>query len=201
MGSICICSSAQNAFGIKSGVNLASLSGFDDELSDDFDAAVYPLLSVSIVGKIELSYSANLMLELGLVQRGGKWSMDENGVEGEVSVNFNQIQFSPSIAFNVSDEFSIGFGPYLGHATEFTAKGSASFIGGETESYEETNGFEKENELDYGVNVYFNYLIDDSFLISAGYSKGLMDYNSEYVDADVSNNSGIVISVGYFFGN
>jgi len=200
MSSICICSSAQNAFGIKSGVNLASLSGLDDDLVDGFDAAVYPLLAASIVGKIELSNSANLMLELGLVQRGGKWSMDENGVEGEVSINFNQIQFSPSIAFNVSDEFSIGFGPYLGHAKEFTAKVSAGYDG-ETESSEETNSFEKENEIDYGVNINFNYLIDDSFLISAGYSQGLMDYNSEYDKADVSNNSGIMISVGYFFGN
>lgn len=200
MSCICFYSNGQSSFGIKAGVNLASMSGLEDDLDDGFDAAIHPLVAASIVGKIELSYSANLLLELGLVQRGARFTIDDSGAEGDLSLTFNQIQFSPSIAFNVSDEFSIGFGPYIGHATEFTTKGSVSYDG-DTESYEEDNDFEKENEIDYGVNVSFNYLIDDSFLISAGYSKGLMDYNSEYEGADVSNNSGIMISVGYFFGN
>ena len=200
MSCICFYSNGQNAFGIKAGVNLASMSGLEDDLDDGFDASIHPLVAASIVGKIELSYSANLLLELGLVQRGAKFTIDEQGVEGDISLTFNQIQFSPGVSFNVSDEFSIAFGPYLGYASEFSTKASVSYDG-ETESSEDTGEFDKENEIDYGVNVSFNYLIDDSFLISAGYSKGLMDYNSEYEDADVSNNGGIMISVGYFFVN
>ena len=56
------------------------------------------------------------------------------------------------------------------------------------------------------MNINLNYLIDDAFLISAGYSLGLKDYNAEFndeynADLDPLTNSGIMISIGYLFGN
>tara|TARA_Y100000385_G_C12937575_1_gene569538 strand:+ start:245 stop:892 length:648 start_codon:yes stop_codon:yes gene_type:complete len=206
MSSICICSSAQNAFGIKAGVNLASMSfDVDDEFGSDWNKDIHPLLTASILGKIELSYTANLTLELGLAQRGFKVSYDEDGQEADASVTINQIQFSPGIAFNASDEFSIGFAPYIGYATQQQSK--VSFDPDPfDESDTDTSDLDDESKLDYGLNVNLNYLIDDSFLISAGYSLGLKDYNAhnneEYdLDLDPLTNSGIMISIGYLFGN
>ena len=53
------------------------------------------------------------------------------------------------------------------------------------------------------MNINLNYLIDDAFLISVGYSLGLKDYNAEFNDEylDPLTNSGIMISIGYLFGN
>ena len=191
-----VSSSAQNAIGIKAGVNLASMTeDIEGEFGDGWSAAIHPVLTASIIGKVELSYTVNLTLELGLAQRGLKADYDKAGTEGEVSLTFNQIQFSPGVAFNVSDEFSIGIGPYVGYATKAKISAKRS-EGGVEESQSVDEDFEDEQKLDYGANLNLNYLIDDAFLISTGYSLGFMDYSAgESSDSDRVRNSGIMVSI------
>lgn len=123
LSSIYVCGFAQSSFGIKTGVNLASMSlDAEDNLGQGWDKAIHPVLSASVLGKIELSYTTNLMLELGLVQRGARFKAEESGLEGEISQTANQILFSPQIAFNASDEFLISIGPYIGHASKVKNK-------------------------------------------------------------------------------
>lgn len=199
MSAISICSFAQATFGIKSGVNLASMSY---DAPSGTDRALHPLLTNSFVSHIELSYSANLTLELGLVQTGSKLIDEENS--DFISETYNNVRFSPGIAFNASDEFSIGVSPYISYLLSGTYKIE---LDGETDTETLTgDDFDDEQKLDYGLNINLNYLIDDAFLISAGYSLGLKDYNAhdneEYdLDLDPLTNSGIMISIGYFFGN
>ena len=196
IGTISICSFAQATFGIKSGVNLASMS-FD--YSDDYyEAALHPLLTSSLVSNIELSYSTNLTLELGLVQTGAK-EVNEDDSDDFDSFTWNNIRFSPGIAFNASDEFSIGIGPYISYF--LSGKYKSGYDGDVDSESIDADDIADEDKVDYGLNLNLNYLIDDTFLISAGYSLGLKDYNADYDDSDPLRNSGIMISVGYFFGN
>ena len=196
MSTIFLFSSAQNSFGIKAGVNLATMSLDEDDFTDGIDKALHPVITVSVLGQIELSYTANLTLELGLVQTGIKTSDDDDNYS---SLTYNNVRFSPGIAFNASDEFSIGFGPYLSYLLNGKMK---YHYDGDTDSETiSADDIDDEMKLDYGLNVNFNYLINDAFLISTGYSLGLKDYNAEYDDGDRLTNSGIMISIGYLFGN
>jgi len=197
-----ICVSAQTAFGIKAGVNLATMN-FDIEeefLGEYWDRDIHPILTASVLGQIELSYSTNLTLELGLVQRGLKVSFEEGNNSSSIEQRFNQIQFSPGIAFKVLDEFSFGFGPYIGYASKAKIKLEVT-IDGDTISSEEDYDLEDEEKLDYGLNANLNYLINNVCLISAGYSLGLKDYNEQYDDSslDPLKNRGVMLSVGYLF--
>ena len=190
--------SAQNAIGIKAGVNFASMSlDLEDEFGEGVSTAINPLLMASIISKIELSYAVDLILELGLVQRGYKVVADEDGFEAELITTFNQLHFSPGLGFNLSDQFSLGIGPYIGYATKFkdTLKFSEEGIE-ESEIYKED--FEDDNKFDYGANFNLNYLIDDALLITTGYSLGIMDYYEEESSYSVRN-TGIMISIGYLF--
>lgn len=201
ISTISICSFAQATFGIKSGVNLASMSLDLDDSGVEF--GLHPVLSASLVSHIELSYSTNLTLELGLVQTGYKLVEKEDS-DNWYSETMNNIRFSPGIAFNASDEFSIGISPYISYL--LSGSGKSEYEGeSESDTYQ-ADDYDDEFKLDYGLNVNLNYLIDDTFLISAGYSLGLKDYNAEFndeydADLDPLKNSGIMISVGYFFGN
>ena len=134
------------------------------------------------------------------MQKGFKIKISEGGNDGEVSMTFNQIQFSPGIAFNASDEFSIGLGPYIGYAAKYKVKSKIT-IDGDNDTSTDTDDFDDEEKLDYGVNVDLNYVSYNGLLLSAGYSLGLKDYNAEYDDADKLTHSGIMISIGYLFGN
>ena len=186
--------SAQNAIGIKAGVNFASMTvDLEDEFGEGVSKAINPLLTASIISKIELSYAVDLILELGLVQRGLKFDYYEDGFKGEIRTTFNQIQFSPGLGFNLSDQFSLAIGPYLGYATE--AKVIAKYSG---EELEESETFADDRKFDYGANLNLNYLIDDAVLISTGYTLGLMDY-SKGESSEPTRNTGIMISIGYLF--
>lgn len=194
---ITIIGSAQNAFGFKAGVNFASMTM---EVPDDWDRELNPLISVSAIGQFELSYGVNLSLELGLAQRGDKIGYSQQGVEAMSKAYINQIVFSPGIAFEASDAFSFGFGPYLGYAS--TGKSKYTFSDGSIdESNEEDVNLDDDEKLDYGVNVNLNYLLNDVFLISGGYSLGLKDYNAHYDNSDLEAlmNRGVMISFGYMF--
>jgi len=195
-----ICVSAQTAFGIKAGVNSASMSvDAEDTFGDGWSKAIHPLITASFLTQIELSYRTNLTMELGLVQKGFKIKISEGGNDGEVSMTFNQIQFSPGIAFNASDEFSIGLGPYIGYAAKYKLKAKITIDGdNDTITDTDTADFDDEEKLDYGVNVDLNYVSYNGLLLSAGYSLGLKDYNNDS-DSDVYTNSGIMISIGYLF--
>ena len=95
MSCICFYSYGQSAFGIKAGVNLASESVDLDDL--EADKAIHPLITASILGHIELSYSANLTLELGLVQTGVKLVPSDNDIDASYKSILNNIRFSPGI--------------------------------------------------------------------------------------------------------
>ena len=187
-------------FGIKAGVNLASMTlDIDEEFGDDVEKSIFPLLNISAIGAFELSQTVDFTLEIGLIQRGMKISMDDGEFEGSFTSTFNQFMFSPGIAVKPVQNCSIGFGPYIGYANKL--KSTESFTDG-TDSEETTyrEEFDEDEKIDYGLNLSLNYLINDTFLISGGYSLGLKDYyeDSDYDEGSLMNR-GVLLSVGYLF--
>jgi len=187
-------------FGIKAGVNLASMTlDIDEEFGDDVEKSIFPLLNISAIGAFELSQTVDFTLEIGLIQRGMKISMDDGEFEGSFTSSFNQFMFSPGIAVKPAQNCSIGFGPYIGYANKL--KSTESFTDG-TDSEETTyrEEFDEDEKIDYGLNLSLNYLINDTFLISGGYSLGLKDYyeDSDYDEGSLMNR-GVLLSVGYLF--
>ena len=117
----CLSASAQNAFGIKAGVNLGSMTIDDSRYYISKNKKIYPLLSASLIANIDISRRTNLMFELGLIQRG---YMEEGNADSyEVgdyrsTLTFNQIQLSSSLLLKITDQLALGFGPYIGYASE-----------------------------------------------------------------------------------
>ena len=199
LNSIYVCSYAQSAFGVKAGVNLATMSLDMDDFGDQVDKTLTPVISASLLGHIELSYAANLTIELGLVQTGAKIKAEDDFLKETI----NNIRFSPGIAFNVSDQFLIGFSPYVAYA--MNGKYEEKADGVTTSETIKGSDFDDEMKVDYGLNCNLNFISNSGFLVSAGYSLGIKDfnayYNEEYNDnLDPLRNSGIMISIGYLFG-
>lgn len=188
-------------FGVKAGVNMASMSGYENTQME-------PLITAAGIAEFEISYGVNFTLEAGLTQRGGSYdsvtSYDilgiENSTTSSITTTFNQIVVSPGVAFLVSREFSIGLAPYVGYASTQTVTSNTDqidiaplpVVSGSTQDFHE------DNKLDYGVNLNLNYVIRDALLLSGGYSYGLKDY-ALLEGADRSSNNGIMFSVGYYF--
>lgn len=168
-------------FGVKGGVNMASMSGVDA-------ATPQVLISGAALASFELSYEMDLTVEVGLTQRG-------YGHEVLGDMSFNQIVVSPGVAYNVSDALSVGVAPYVGFASSYTGTSTEMSLTGVTSTEEEMD-FSDDDKMDYGVNLNLNFVLNDAILLSGGYSYGLKEYNADIMPM---KNNGIMVSVGYLF--
>ena len=207
-------------FSAKAGLNMAnmSISGYG---SDDTENGMKLGMIIGVSYAMELSDAMSLDIAATFKQSGTKETESESSggitVAAESSMSLNYLDISPSLAFNVSDAFSLSFGPYLAFAMSGNVK---SEIGTESETYsiafeewpDDFADYEEETiygvkGMDFGINIGAAYNITDAMNVSAGYSLGLS--NLYYIDADVDygddgepslKNNAIYIGVGYTFG-
>ena len=181
--------------------NLTYGSDIKDAL-DAMDATTKAVIGISVSAdaSFELSDVLDLNTGLSFMQKGGGYSID--GVDGDILTKMNFVEINPSLSYNLSDEFSLNFGPYVGYALSGTQTIlDFDMTTGNSTTDDEAINFEDDeiNRIDLGVNVGFSYLINEMINVSAGYSLGFADLNSgDQADLDQSiKTNGIRFSLGY----
>ena len=187
----------------SAGINMANLT-YGSDLKDGLDAmnaTIKPVIGISVSAdaSFELSDILDLNTGLSFMQKGGAYSID--GIDSDISTKMNFIEINPSVSYNLSDEFSLYLGPYVGYALSGTQTSlEIDMTTGNTTATDEEINFEdaEYNRIDLGMNVGFSYLINEMINVSAGYSLGFADLNGadQVGDQSITTN-GIRFSVGY----
>jgi len=192
-------SEAQMNFGVKAGLNMATLSGDNTD-----DAELMPGYQVGLVTNFNMGDAFTIQPGLILAGKGSNFSTEMMGETFDQSISLNYLEIPINAVYNVSD-FQIFAGPYLG----FGLFGKVKFDADELDDsdIEFTSDVDEEtedvpvNSLDYGLNIGAGYMINESIQIQAGYGLGLGNINPKYNGEDPEDNttnSVIQLSVAYF---
>ena len=190
-------------FGIKGGINLATITGDD---TDDLDGRTS--FHFGVVAEIAISDKFSVQPEL-LYSSQGATSEDSYSEEGfnvkeEVTVKLDYINLPIIAKYYVADGFSIEAGPQIGFLMnseleiDLTASGE-----GFSEDFSETEDLKDYVKgIDFGLNFGLGYKMESGLNFSARYNLGLSDGKDdpEFFESDSAlKNNVIQISVGYFF--
>lgn len=168
-------------FGVKAGLNLASIAGDD---TDGLDSRTS--FHVGGVAEISISEKFSVQPELLYSAQGAKESFE--GIDIEVNLDYINL---PIIAkYYVSEGFSLEAGPQVGFLMSAKAKAEGQS--------EDLKDFVK--GIDFGLNFGVGYKLDSGLNFGARYNLGLSNINDgEGSDEFKNQNSVIQFSVGYFF--
>lgn len=189
-------------FGVKAGVNLASIGG--DE-TDDLDGRTS--LHLGLTGTYMVSEQFALQGELLYSSLGAKIEENEDGFSGEAITKLNYLSVPLMGRFFVAEGFSLEAGPQI------------SFLLSAKEEFEFTDSFDDEvvsesgeedidefiNGLDLGFALGTTYELDMGVFFSARYVLGLSniyDFEDDDFDDDEdfkNQNNVLQVSVGYKF--
>lgn len=157
-------------FGIKGGVNFATLTGDD---VDDVDSRTG--FHLGLIAEFGLSESFSIQPELLYSAKGAE--------DGDMTWKLDYLTIPVMAKYFATDAFSIEAGPYIGFNTtsEIDMDGGSVDIGDDTES------------TDFGVGFGLGYELPMGVFFQARYALGLSDIMTD-VDA---KNSAFQLSVGY----
>lgn len=183
-------------FSLKAGLNMANIVTNNDDAENGMKLGM-------IVGgsyAMELSDAMSLDMSATFKQSGTKESYEQSEpglkVESTGTYSINYLDISPSLSFNVSDQFALSVGPYLAFAmsgkitnevvtsgTTAEAAGTAGTVStSEAIEFGEANLEENSpdgiSSMDFGINIGTTYSINDEISVSAGYALGLSDLYS-----------------------
>lgn len=178
---------AQTRFGIKGGLNLASISLKSEGVSLDTKA----LAGINLGFISEFTLNDNLFLQPGLLfsTKGSKYKISD------LSFNTNNIEIPINLLykFGTGSTKVFGFaGPYIGYAVsgKYSSEGLSSDI--------KFSGDNKDmNAFDLGLNIGVGVEVSN-LQISAQYGLGLVELNSD--NSGSLKNKVLGLSVAYLFG-
>lgn len=171
-------------FGVKAGVNFASVSGDD---TDDLKSRTGFHFGVTA----GLAVSDNFSVQSGLIysQQGAEYEASE-GYDGSYKLDYLNI---PVMArFQVADGFSVEAGPQIGFLLSANEEYSSDGDSGE----EDIKDFIKSTDIAVGVGV--NYAMASGLNIGARYNLGVSEIFEE--NSGKNQNAVFQVSIGYVFG-
>jgi len=190
-------------FGVKGGINFASVTGDD---TDDLDGRTS--FHVGVVAEISISDKFSVQPELLYSSQGAtsEDSYTEDGINimEEGTVKLDYINLPIMAKFYVGEGISLEAGPQIGFLmnSEIEMKLTASGAG-VSESISLTEDLKDHIKgIDFGLNLGVGYKMENGLNFGARYNLGLSDANDdpEFFESDSSfKNSVIQVSVGYFF--
>ena len=187
-----IITNAQTRFGVKGGINFASisLSVSGINITSDNNIGFHAGLLTEMPISEKFLFQPNLLYSV----KGGKFSSTVSGSTTSSSGKYNYLEVPLNFLFKATDGFSIGGGPYLAYLLSATDdKGTSVSLDGA-------------NKFDYGVNLAANYEFKGGFGVSAFYAYGLGNLASSSSSGGVSlgsvsvNNRVFGFSVIKYFG-
>jgi len=178
-------------FGIKGGINLATITGddfvnFDNRTCFHFGAVVEIGISENFSFQPELLYSC----------QGSDYGVDDTSFvdtkaalfNGTIKVDYLNVPLMAK--YYVSEGLSLEAGPQLG----FLISATDEFEGEEEDIKDFVKG------IDFGVNFGLGYKLDGGLNFGARYNLGLSNANDDEDLSDITFKNGVFqFSLGYFF--
>ncbi len=176
-------------FGVKGGVNFATLTGDD---ADELDLKMRTGFHLGVLAEIMISNKFGIQPEVLYSTQGGNADMnffDEILGNVEADLKLEYISIPVMLKYFVTPGFSLEAGPQF----SFLSK---SEIEAEFQGDSETEDLKDDTEsFDIGAAVGVGYGLPQGFLVQARYVMGFSDV---YTDTD-TRNSVIQLSVGWKF--
>lgn len=183
--------SAQTTFGVKAGVNLATLGG------DVEDADGITSFHIGGVAEIGISEKFSFQPELLFSAQGASFEDSGEDYAYEENLKLNYINIPLMAKLYLTEGFSVEAGPQIGLLLSANVEGEDTFMD-ETESFDE-DVKDSFKGIDFGFNLGLGYKLEGGLNFGARYNLGLSDINSEDDDDYKITNGVFQISVGYFF--
>jgi hypothetical protein len=177
-------------FGVKGGVNFATLTGDD---ADEIDAKMKTGFHLGVFAEIMISDKFGIQPEVLYSSQGATSDVafiyEEFGGNVDVDIKLDYISVPVMLKYFVAPGFSLEAGPQF----SFLSK---SEIEAEFQGETETEDMKDDTEsFDLGAAVGVGYGLPQGFLVQARYVMGFSDV---YTDSDAKN-SVIQLSVGWKF--
>lgn len=187
---------AQTSFGVKAGLNLASITG--DE-TDGIDSRTS--FHIGVIAEFEISDKFSFQPELVYSSQGAKYSYSEIDYSMEGKYKLDYLNIPLMAKYYVAEGFSIEAGPQIGILLSAKDDWEAIFEGVTESGTDDLEDIGVVKDIDFGLNFGVGYKLDNGINFGARYNLGLSNLNDESAyDEDFTwNNSVIQISVGYFF--
>ena len=197
-------------FGIKAGLNLATLSAKDsiENYGDLFD--MKPGFHVGVTAEFQINEMLSFEPNILLSTKGYKFKIEEEFLgevfSSDVKVNlvYIDIPLPLKVKFGEETKFYGAAGPYIGlgfggKSTEKYTSGSES----ETDEYDIEWGSDAEMDdfksLDVGLTIGAGVELANNLTFGASYNLGLSNISSYTEDETQAKNRVIQVSLGYRF--
>lgn len=175
-------------FGVKGGVNFATLTGDD---ADELDAKMKTGFHLGVLAEIMISDKFGIQPEVLYSTQGAKSdaSIFEEFGDVDVTLKLDYVAVPVMLKYFVSPGFSLEAGPQFSFLSKSEIEAE---FGGEKESEDLKDDTES---FDLGAALGVGYGLPQGFLVQARYVMGFSDV---YTDSD-ARNSVIQLSVGWKF--
>ncbi|MFI3306442.1 MAG: porin family protein [Rikenellaceae bacterium] len=196
--------SAQDfTYGVKVGLNLANLSGY--ETGDDEKNKSRLGFAVGVTGEYSLSDKMSVSAELLYSAQGDKITYEDSGdidgysysEEGKEKYNLSYLNIPILYGYKVMDKLTVKAGIQLGFL--LSAKNVEKYectFDGETEKYDEEYDIKSGcNSIDFAIPVGVAYDLTEKIAVDLRYNIGM----SSIYDGYTSKNNVLQLSVGYKF--
>ena len=174
---------AQTSFGVKAGLNLATITG-DDTEEADFRTS----FNVGAVAEFKIAEKFSIQPEVSYSSQG--W--ESSGSDWKETIKLDYINIPVMAKYYVIEGLSIEAGPQVG----FLVSAEAEFEEGDLEGSEDIKDFV--SSVDFGLNFGVGYKLDFGLNFGARYNLGLANIADDS-DAGDFKNGVLQFSVGYFF--
>ena len=196
-----ITSSSQNIdFGVKAGVNFATITG---DYTDDVKGRT--AFHIGAVAEVEINEIFSIQPELLYSAQGFKTEYKDSGSDwsekDEVTVKLDYINVPIIAKYYVIEGLSIEAGPQIGFLISAEQDYKYTYTdAGETYSESGTEDVKEYlKTIDFGLNFGVGYKMKNGLNFGARYNLGLSNINDiEGID-DKNQNSVFQVSVGYWF--
>lgn len=179
----------ETKFGVKGGLNVANLTGDEDE---DNSSKVGFHLGGFV--EIKVSDKFSVQPELLFSTQGTKFEETVLGTLVEYKTNLSYLNIPVMAKYYVAEGFSLEAGPQIGFLT--SAKYKIESEGNESE----VDGKDDFESVDFGVNFGAGYDFTENLSVGLRYNLGLSNvYKTEAGDDFKNSNNVFSVSLGYKF--
>ncbi len=178
-------------FGVKGGLNVATLTGDVDNVDSKVG------FHVGGFAEIKVSDKFSVQPELLFSTQGTKFEFSEDFggeiISGEGKVNLSYVNIPVMAKFYVADKFSLEAGPQIGFLTSAKYKLEAEGEEGEEDAKEDYES------IDFGVNFGAGYNFTENLSAGLRYNLGLSNIAKDAGDDYKEKNGVFSLSLGYKF--
>lgn len=177
-------------FGVKGGLNLASLGGDTYEGLGSFDSRT--AYHVGVFAEIPLIMKFSLQPELLYSAQGSQFG-GFFSIDGFDDQKLDYINAPILVKYNIIKGLSGELGPVIGYL--ISADGERTF----NDNGVEVDNKDAFNDLDIGVAIGASYALDIGFIFGLRYNKGISNINNDKFSNGKNQNNVFQIWAGYSF--